>query len=814
MSNTPIDSLGILSSTGSTVGTMKTLTRSEMYPLPCRNTRHDERIIINVRGTRFETYRATLETYPETLLGSISERTKYYDPIHKEIRFDRDKDIFNYILFFYQSQGILSKPPWVTEQEFVKEIRFFAIDVSYYSSQISKARSAMKDPKQNLPTGKLRQKIWKLVERPDSSPKAKLLAQINIGIIVLSLFTYCLETLPEVRTKEYIMFFIIETVFVIWFTLEYLVRLICAASSWNFFKSPIGIIDLLVILPYFITVALNAPSADGVTSLSFLRLIRLIRVLRLLKLSRYSKGLRVLGKTISESHGQLRALFLCLAMAIILSSSALYYFEGFGNPTSKFQSIPDSFWFVIVTMTTVGYGDLVPFTILGKISSAFTLLAGIIILLCLPTPVFITHFSHFYKLLSLTASEGETDENNGENLSAERKASTLLIPAWLKERGKTVPVRYPSTFDLRDIGMNVHENRQRSNTETNLLQLPPAQRYQSLKSSTEMSKESQLQTVELQPALGRSETKVRFTELPSLMAATYGKTINSAQSEGEIRPYASEDQRIVLPQSLVVPNFEESPLSCADPIQSPQEITQDEILCHDEIPCPFDSSRIVKTEYSLPFGNAKVFEGSQTDYVSPDSKIIPDPACTVNLSQCTLHDKNRNSTDLRHSQQYCHVNTCPNSQNDSEIIFYKPNLHNSIVHPQSFLCQRKGCYFDIDKQISIKVISESMSELDEAYSDSTDNGIVNLDMIKLLNQCTQKFLHRSNRGRCLSDSDKLSYHTDSDSMENSQEHSKLFHLPQLNLVGCRESSLKRDKIRDNAYDSDIEQSHLLQKTAI
>lgn len=172
-------------------------------------------------------------------------------------------------------------------------------------------------------------------------------------------------------------------------------------------------IDLCAIVPYFVTLAsvlsedpvteqakrvtqlrMAASDQDKGASLAMLRVIRLVRVFRIFKLSRHSKGLQILGMTLKSSIRELGLLVFFLLIGIILFSSAVYYAES-NNERSNFKSIPDAFWWALVTMTTVGYGDMVPLSFWGKMVGSLCAIAGVLTL-ALPVPVIVSNFSYFY----------------------------------------------------------------------------------------------------------------------------------------------------------------------------------------------------------------------------------------------------------------------------------------------------------------------------------------------------------------------------------------------------------------------------------
>ena len=349
-----------------------------------------ERVVINVRGQKFETFMATLNRFPETLLGSHDSRLSLCNKENTEILLDRDKEIFNYVLFYYQSQGILAKPDFITKERFEEELNFFEITKLDTRERKSSGEATQMNESYRF------EWIWNLLEKPDSSEVAAFLGKFNLCVIVVSTIVYCLETIKSVRENKEFYFFVIESIFVVWYTIEYLLRLLSAPSRCRFAFSALGVIDLLAVLPYYVTTSVNDEKESGGRSLAAFRFVRMIRVCRVLKISRYNKGLRILAKVLVSSKRQIKSLFLCMVIVIILMSSIIFHVEEFSNEKSHFNSIPDAFWFTIVTMTSVGYGDMVPVTILGKIAAVLCFIAGIILLLSLPVPIFISHFKAFY----------------------------------------------------------------------------------------------------------------------------------------------------------------------------------------------------------------------------------------------------------------------------------------------------------------------------------------------------------------------------------------------------------------------------------
>jgi len=374
------------------------------------------RIIINVSGLRFETYEKSLSQFPETLLGSAAKRDFYYDSENNEYFFDRNRSSFEAILFFYQSNGKLVRPSGVPFHVFSEEVKFFELGKEHLQ-RLELEEGYISEERPILPRNPTQRWIWELFEYPDSSLPARVLALWSVSVIVLSIVVFCLETLPSIRCvddplgpgcdkyiknttsnptpgekKDHDVWFVIEILCITWFTLEYIVRLLSSPQKLVFIRTFLNIIDLVAILPYYITLPMNEAR---VTSLAVLRVIRLVRVFRIFKLSRHSKGLQVLGYTLRSSSRELAMLIFFLLIGVVLFASAVFYAEQ-DSEKSQFNSIPDAFWWAVVTMTTVGYGDMTPLTFGGKIVGSICAISGVLTI-ALPVPVIVSNFNYFYK---------------------------------------------------------------------------------------------------------------------------------------------------------------------------------------------------------------------------------------------------------------------------------------------------------------------------------------------------------------------------------------------------------------------------------
>ncbi|KAM9845893.1 shaker-related potassium channel tsha2 [Aulostomus maculatus] len=376
-----------------------------------------ERVVINISGLRFETQLKTLNQFPRTLLGDPRRRMSFFDPLRNEYFFDRNRPSFDAILYYYQSGGRLRRPVNVPVDIFMEEIKFYELGEEVEET-FKEDEGFIREEQRQLPQNEFQKQVWLLFEHPESSGPARGIAIVSVLVILISIVIFCLETLPEFReearepNEQPVVngtarakkpnpftdpFFIVETLCIIWFSFELLVRFLASPSKPAFFRNIMNTIDVVAIMPYFITLGLQLAEHQGgqqAMSLAILRVIRLVRVFRIFKLSRHSKGLQILGQTLKASMRELGLLIFFLFIGVILFSSAVYFAET-DDPDSGFSSIPDAFWWAVVSMTTVGYGDMCPVTIGGKIVGSLCAIAGVLTI-ALPVPVIVSNFNYFY----------------------------------------------------------------------------------------------------------------------------------------------------------------------------------------------------------------------------------------------------------------------------------------------------------------------------------------------------------------------------------------------------------------------------------
>jgi hypothetical protein len=361
--------------------------RQSIKPLNTTDDNESSIITINVSGNRFQTYLSTLQLYPDTLLGDENKRKQYWNSNTQEYFFDRHRTCFESILYYYQSNGRLRRAESVPIDIFLEEISFFqlgaeAIDQAHQSENIAIVKEIP------LPRQVWRRYIWFYCEYPQHSLLARVIHLISLSLTILSCVSLAIESLPVYNdhyddickeqanisvNSTYVPrcsalftspFFIIQTVCVAYFTIEFVLRVISAPSYFRFCISFFNWVDVAAIVPYYVFLGIQLSNLDiGFDTNTFLG-IRLLRVLRFARIFesyivfRKLKTLRVLGSTIKESLLDFAVMMLILTLISFLFGVATYFAEQDLNGT-VFDSIPKATYWGIITITGVGYDRII-----------------------------------------------------------------------------------------------------------------------------------------------------------------------------------------------------------------------------------------------------------------------------------------------------------------------------------------------------------------------------------------------------------------------------------------------------------------------
>ncbi|WP_187992794.1 ion transporter [Vibrio harveyi] len=203
--------------------------------------------------------------------------------------------------------------------------------------------------------------------------------------IITSLVVLILESLPSVMTEWSRELRYIEYTFTALFTIEYLLRLYCSPKPKSYAASFYGVVDLLAILPTYLAIFFPGASFMGVV-----RLLRVMRIFRILKLVRYLQDSNILLRSLLMARRKILIFFSTVGILVTIFGALIFVIEG---PHNGFTSIPKSIYWAIVTITTVGYGDMVPQTHLGKAIASLTMLLGYSIL-AVPTGIITAELSN------------------------------------------------------------------------------------------------------------------------------------------------------------------------------------------------------------------------------------------------------------------------------------------------------------------------------------------------------------------------------------------------------------------------------------
>ncbi|XP_068204325.1 potassium voltage-gated channel protein Shaw-like isoform X2 [Palaemon carinicauda] len=412
----------------------------------------ENRVVLNVGGIRHETYKATLKKIPATRLSRLTEALANYDPILNEYFFDRHPGVFAQVLNYYRT-GKLHYPTDVCGPLFEEELEFWGLDSNQVEPCCWMTYTAHRDTQETLAVldrldldtdkpsdeetarkfgfeddyfngtlnwwQKTKPKLWSLFDEPYSSQAAKVIGVISVFFICVSILSFCLKTHPDMRvpvienvtvttadnttawtldkkaTNAHEAFFYIECVCNTWFTFEIMIRCIASPNKFLFLRASVNMIDFIATLSFYVDILLQK-FASHLENADILEFFSIIRIMRLFKLTRHSSGLKILIQTFRASAKELTLLVFFLVLGIVIFASLVYYAERIqANPHNDFNSIPLGLWWALVTMTTVGYGDMAPKTYVGMFVGALCALAGVLTI-ALPVPVIVSNFAMYY----------------------------------------------------------------------------------------------------------------------------------------------------------------------------------------------------------------------------------------------------------------------------------------------------------------------------------------------------------------------------------------------------------------------------------
>ena len=250
-----------------------------------------------------------------------------------------------------------------------------------------------------------RERIFEIIFEADT-PVGKWFDIFLIIAIIASVFIVMLESVEHINERFGQLFRMLEWVFTIFFTIEYILRLYVVHRPWKYALSFFGLVDLLSILPSYLSFFFY-----GSQSLMVIRAIRLLRVFRIFKLANYSKDAQHITSALKSSKRKIFVFLTFVMLLVIIFGSVMYLIEG-SQPGSPFDSIPRSIYWAIVTLTTVGYGDISPTTSFGQFLAAIVMLMGYAVI-AVPT--------------GIVSSEMVKESNNNGNKKNKKNKKAAII---------------------------------------------------------------------------------------------------------------------------------------------------------------------------------------------------------------------------------------------------------------------------------------------------------------------------------------------------------------------------------------------------
>ncbi|XP_060593835.1 potassium voltage-gated channel subfamily C member 3-like [Ruditapes philippinarum] len=372
----------------------------------------NETLTFNIGGVVFETYRSTIMQIQSGPLRDESFLKTIHRPGKNDYFVDRDPDAFKIVLNYLRT-GQVFIPSNIDGPLVRNELLFWGLtpdlkvivsgDVPLPCSTIGHLAGVTENRNMSPHTG-TGNKIWNILSNPETSMWAKIYAGISYLLMFLSVVIFVAATTPYLQTvqtvetnttvdraydkitEEPVVLFeatIISLVCCLFFTVEYILRLLYSPNRKNFILSFLGIIDFLAILPewlFFIIENLVAVNK----SLMFLRVLRIFRILRLLRIFKHFKvmlGTDVFVYTLKSCFGQLIFITFLSFILVVFWGTLVYTVEIPGDEYgTRFESIPGAFWWAVITMTTVGYGDMFPETTQGQIVASLCAACGPLII--------------------------------------------------------------------------------------------------------------------------------------------------------------------------------------------------------------------------------------------------------------------------------------------------------------------------------------------------------------------------------------------------------------------------------------------------
>ncbi|XP_046544035.1 potassium voltage-gated channel protein Shaw-like [Haliotis rubra] len=426
----------------------------------------NETFIFNVGGSLFETYGSTLSGLPFSKLADEDFLKKHYRQDKNDYFFDREPDVFKAILNYLRT-GELHLPAWLCGASVKTELAFWGVEedeieeccwtnYSSWTTTLEALRKLEKDRKGALEHvdesrycsssrwQRIRQKAWVFMNNPLSSSWAQVFGLISMKFVLLSIFSFCAETHDSFHTSGsqtdlqlslkngsdvndshdasgvhiHPSLFIIDVTCVAYFLLEFITKFIFSPSKLKYFILPMTIMDIIALIPDIVEMSYRLSTSNYYSrdTLDVLPIMRITRIFRIFRLMRHIPGLWILFYTLKASLKELLLMLLFLFVGMLVYSSLIY----FADDRSIFTSIPEGFWWALITMTTVGYGDMFPVTNVGYLVGSATAVSGLL-MIGFTVPILVNNFLLYYTHTQSAMVRERNREQRIKRIEAESK---------------------------------------------------------------------------------------------------------------------------------------------------------------------------------------------------------------------------------------------------------------------------------------------------------------------------------------------------------------------------------------------------------
>nr|XP_015212272.1 PREDICTED: potassium voltage-gated channel subfamily S member 3 isoform X2 [Lepisosteus oculatus] len=369
-----------------------------------RSGTEEDLVNLNIGGFKQKVNQSTLLRFPHSRLGkllncksedAILELCDDYSVAEKEYYFDRNPCFFRNK--YQEQKEYAGDKDWDQKSDEQQSFDSSFEELSVLEKDLEKFEGTW--------CSEIRKNVWLRLENPGYSFSAKLIAIASLGVVLTSIVAMCIHSMPEFQVFdandkeiEDPVLAVFEIVCIICFSIEFIVRLTVTPCPRKFISNPLNIIDFVSIIPFYATLAIDNVDEENENLENVgkvVQILRLMRIFRILKLARHSVGLRSLGATLRHSYHEVGLLLLFLSVGISIFSVLVYSVER-DDEESEIQTIPVGWWWATISMTTVGYGDTYPVTLLGKLIGTLCIICGLLVV-ALPITIIFNKFSKYYQ---------------------------------------------------------------------------------------------------------------------------------------------------------------------------------------------------------------------------------------------------------------------------------------------------------------------------------------------------------------------------------------------------------------------------------